>query len=49
MTTKRTGPSPAKAKEMLKDGSVQGHSLTDKQKKFFQAVAHGWRPPKRRK
>ena len=40
------GPSPSKAKKMLADDSAQGHKLTSKQKKFFQALAHGWKPGK---
>ena len=36
----------AKAKTMLKDDSAQGHPLTAKQKKLFQAVAHGFKPIK---
>ncbi len=31
----------AKAKQMLKDNSAQGHALTKKQKGFFGAVAGG--------
>lgn len=38
------GPSPQKAKKMLADDSAQGHPLTDKQKSFFRALAHGWKP-----
>ena len=38
------GPSSDKAKKMLKDNSAQGHELTKKQKKFFQALSHGWKP-----
>lgn len=34
-------PSPEKAKEILKDGSVQGKPLTEKQKGFFGARAGG--------
>lgn len=40
----RVGPSKDKAKKMLTDNSAQGHALTDKQKKFFQAIAHGFKP-----
>ena len=35
---------PAKAKEILKDGTIRGKKLTPKQRKFFQALAHGWEP-----
>lgn len=35
--------SPEKAKEMLKN-PPHGKKLTSKQKKLFQAVAHGWKP-----
>lgn len=35
---------PAKAKEMLNDGTAHGKKLTKKQKHYFQAVAHGWSP-----
>lgn len=33
-----------KAKTILKDGSVRGHKLTGKQKRFFGAVAGGQKP-----
>lgn len=33
-----------KAKEILKDGSVRGKKLTDKQKRFFGLIAGGNRP-----
>jgi hypothetical protein len=33
-----------KAKKILEDGSVRGHALTAKQKRFFGAVAGGQRP-----
>lgn len=33
-----------KAQEIISDGTVHGHSLTKKQKKFMQAVAHGMVP-----
>ena len=35
------GPSAAKAKEILKDGSVHGKKLTAKQKRFMGARAGG--------
>lgn len=33
-----------KAKKILKEGKARGKSLTDKQKKFFGAVAGGQQP-----
>jgi hypothetical protein len=33
-----------KAKKILRDGSVRGHKLSPKQKKFFGAVAGGQKP-----
>jgi hypothetical protein len=33
-----------KAKEILKDGTAQGHPLTKKQKRFFGAIAGGEKP-----
>jgi hypothetical protein len=45
----RVGPSKSKAKKMLQDDSAQGHALTDKQKKFFRAIAHGWKPTGKKK
>jgi hypothetical protein len=30
-----------KAKKILRDGSVRGHKLTKKQKRFFGAIAGG--------
>lgn len=38
---KRGAPSKAKAREMLHDGTVHGHEITDKQRGFFGAVASG--------
>jgi hypothetical protein len=38
----------AKAKKILKDGKVQGHKLTAKQKRFFGARAGG-APTKRKR
>ena len=32
------GPSPTKAREMLKDGMVHGQALTKKQKGYFGAI-----------
>lgn len=37
---------PGKAKEILKDGEVQGEPLSDQQKDFFGAVAGGEKPRK---
>ena len=36
-----------KAAKMLDDGEVRGHSITSKQERFFQAVAHGMKPRRR--
>lgn len=38
---------PKKAKEMLKDGTSNKKPLTEKQKTYFRAVAHGWKPNKK--
>lgn len=38
----------AKAKEILRDGSVKGHPLTAKQKRFFGAKAGGTKKGKKR-
>lgn len=35
------GLTPSKAKKMLKDGTAQGKPLTDKQKRYFGAIAGG--------
>ena len=35
---------PEKAKQILRDGEVHGHPLTDQQKKFFGAIAGGQAP-----
>lgn len=35
-----------KAKTIIKDGSVKGHKLTAKQKKYFGAIAGGAKPKK---
>lgn len=37
---KKGGLTPAKAEKMLKDGMAQGKALTDKQKRYFHAVAN---------
>lgn len=34
----------SKAKEMLEDGTANKQPLTEKQKKYFRSVAHGWKP-----
>ena len=34
------GPTPAKAREMLRDGTVHGRPLTDKQKRYFGYIAN---------
>lgn len=39
--------SPGKAKKILSDGSVRGHDLTAKQKKFFGWLAGGGKKPRR--
>ena len=36
---KKGGPSPEKAKEMLAHGEVHGQALTDRQKRYFHALA----------
>jgi hypothetical protein len=36
--------SSAKAQEMLKDGKIHGKPLTERQKRYFQAIAHGFKP-----
>lgn len=41
--------SSAKAKKILKDGSVKGHELTARQKRFFGAMAGGSKPYKNKK
>jgi len=37
-------PSPKKAREILKDGTVHGKKLTPKQKRFFGWAAGGGKP-----
>lgn len=34
----------AKARLMLHEGTVRGHAITEKQRKFFGAIASGQRP-----
>jgi hypothetical protein len=36
---RKDAPSPQKAREILRDGTAQGHVLTSKQRGFFAAVA----------
>jgi hypothetical protein len=36
--------SSSKAKEMLRDGTAHKKPLTEKQKRYFQAIAHGMKP-----
>lgn len=36
--------SKTKAKKMLQDNSAHGNPLTEEQKHYFQAIAHGWKP-----
>lgn len=48
MTKKKKKLTAKKAKKILKDGSVRGHKLTKKQKKFFGAVAGGAKPRKKK-
>ena len=38
---KKTGPSPAKAREILHDGTVHGKPLTEQQRRFMGARASG--------
>jgi hypothetical protein len=35
----RQGPSVAKAREMLRDGTANGQDLTDKQRRYFGYIA----------
>lgn len=44
LVEQRVGPSKAKAKKMLADDSAHGKPLSKKQKKFFKAVSHGFKP-----
>ena len=39
----------SKAKKILKDGSVRGHKLTAKQKRFFGSIAGGAKPKRAKK
>ena len=38
---KKGGLTPNKAREILHDGTAQGHPLTDKQRRFFGAMSKG--------
>lgn len=40
----RKGPSRAKAKKILRDGTVRGHKLTKKQRGLFGVIASGKKP-----
>lgn len=40
--------SPEKAKEILRDGTVHGHPLTEKQKRYFGWIAGGAKKPKKK-
>ncbi|KKN47163.1 hypothetical protein LCGC14_0665590 [marine sediment metagenome] len=44
---KAGGVTSAKAKKILEDGEIDGKPLTDKQKKFFGAIAGGQKPRKK--
>lgn len=39
--------SAEKAKKILSDGTIRGHAITDKQKRFFGAIAGGEKPHKK--
>jgi len=49
MSVRRVGPSPSKAKKMLDEGEIGGKPLTGKQKKFFRAIEHGFKPTGKKK
>jgi hypothetical protein len=36
---RKDAPAPAKARQILRDDSVRGHPLTEKQRGFFGAIA----------
>lgn len=38
----------AKARKILSDGTVRGHKLTARQKRFFGAIAGGQRPKRKK-
>jgi len=39
--TQKAPVTPAKARKILKDGTINGKPLTDKQKRFFGRIAGG--------
>lgn len=39
----------AKARKILEDGTVRGHPITKRQKKFFGLIAGGGRPTRTKK
>ena len=43
---KRGSVSQSKAKEIMRDGTAQGHPLTDKQRGYFGMIASGKMPTK---
>ena len=47
--TKKARLTSTKAKQMLKDKTAQGHPITKKQEHYFQAVAHGFTPTKKKR
>lgn len=49
MAKKKAGPSSMKAKEILKDKTIRGKSLTRKQEKFFRFIAGGGTPTRRKR
>jgi hypothetical protein len=44
---KKKTVSPAKAKEILRDGTAHGKKLTKKQKGYFGVIAGGKKPKKK--
>lgn len=47
MTKRKTKLTAKTAKAIIRDGSVKGHKLTKKQKKFFGTVAERGAKPKK--
>jgi hypothetical protein len=47
--TKAKKLTSGKAKKILSDGTVRGHKLSAKQKKFFGAIAGGQKPKAKKK
>lgn len=45
---KKKAITAGKALKILQDGRVRGHKLTEKQMKFFGAIAGGEKPKKKR-